>query len=179
MKRLLIIMSCVLLIACGSSNSKTASTEKAPVAPLSLSEKVFKIAEALPLSKDSATNFLTGLFIPGDSMKVTMDGDFKHFTGKDFSLVIYNPDSSVERVEMWPAHGTSLNIPLKELEVKLDSAWQEYNMRLEIKEPPPGVMGWYTDQQHRKKKIEVMGPVISDLAQNQEIREIRVVANDF
>ncbi len=173
MKRLLINISCVLLIACGSSNNNTNSPAKAQVAPLSLS------AEALPLPKDSAASFLTGLFSPEDSLKVTMDGDFKHFAGKDYTLVIYNPDSSIERVEMWPAHGTSLKIPLKELEVKLDSAWQEYNMRLEIKEPPPGVMGWYTDQQRRKKKIEVMGPVIFDLAHNDGIREIRIVANDF
>lgn len=166
----------MLLLSCGSNSSTEKSAANIP--SLTLSEKVFKIAEALPLKKDSATAFLSGLFIPSDSMKVTTDGDFKHFTAHEISLVINNLDSNIEEVEIWPAPGGYLHVPLKELEVRMDSAWKEWNMKLEIKEPPPGVMAWYTDQQHRKKKVEVMGPFIFDLANDSAIKEIRIIANE-
>lgn len=176
MKHLLINIACMLLLmSCGNSNT----SEGVAVAPaLSVSEKTFKIADALPLQRDSATAFLAGLFVPSDSMKVSTDGDFTRFTSHEVSLVINNLDSVVNDVEIWPAPGATLHVPLKELEVRMDSAWKEWNMEPGIKEPSPGVMGWYTDQQHRKKKVEVMGPFILDLTHDSAIKEIRIISNE-
>lgn len=179
MKHLLISISCLLLLSCGNSSNNN-SQEKAKVAPVNLSEKVFKIAEVLPLKKDSSLAFFSSLFSPEDSVKVTVDGSFKYFTGKTFALNFSNEDSIIERVEMLPVNGDSLNIPLKELAVKMDSAWKEWNLEFaEIKEPPHGLMAWYIDKQQRKKKISVMGPLIFDLERYDLIRSISVEANHF
>lgn len=116
--------------------------------------------------------FLSGFFTPSDSLKITRDGDFVRYTGKTFSLI-----SSVNEVQIWPASGQYLQLPLAELSASMDSAWQDFKIMPEAKEPPPAIMAWYTDHLHRKKKIEIMGPLIFHLSQDSIIYQIRIIAN--
>jgi hypothetical protein len=182
MKRFLINITCsLLLVSCtGNSTEKTGNTaETATVPSSSLSEKVQQIAEALPLKRDSATAFLSGLFVPSDSLQVRTDGDFKRFTGGNISLLINNLDSSIAYVKIFPATVEFLQLNLKELAPKMDSAWKDDNRFPEVKDPPLGVIGLYTDKQHRKKLVTVLGPSLAFISSDSVIREITIYANDF
>jgi hypothetical protein len=174
MKRLLMHMtwSSLLLIAC---NSNTADQPPADSARSSgLSDKILAIAAALPVKRDSADAFFAGLFVPSDSLKIAMDGDFKTLRSKDFTLVLLPGDSTISEVQITPVN-TSLFIPLKELVSRMDSAWEDTPEGPFLrKEPLPSVTAFYTDHQHRRKKIEVEGLSQQELARDSLIRMIRI-----
>lgn len=178
---LLIFTSFLLLAACGNSGTPTSEVKDSSTAHTTrMSEKIIAIADAIPLVHDSATSFFTALFVPGDSLRVTTDGDYKHFTGKDFTLVINNTSQdSVKDVTVWPSPGGVLQVPLKELSIKMDSSWKELpNGPIAVKEPPPAVIAYYTDQQHRKKKFVVLGPSGFNTTEEPVIREINISVDE-
>ncbi|MVT09579.1 hypothetical protein [Chitinophaga tropicalis] len=170
-----------LIVACGSSPSthKTADSSIGTTQDTRLSEKIMAIAEALPLIHDSAATFLPSLFSPADSLHVSIDGNYTHFAGKTFALVIENnPQDSVRDVMIWPTPGGFLPVSLQELGTKMDSAWkQQPNGPIAVKEPPPAVTAYYTDHHHRKKKFVVLGPSGLETAEEPGITEINISAD--
>ncbi|ASZ14116.1 hypothetical protein CK934_25785 [Chitinophaga sp. MD30] len=175
MRILIIHLACYTLLfsACSNSSKAPGHTDSRVKVPRTLSDKLLAIAAAIPLPKDSAGTFFSTLFQPADSLQITTDQYSKIFTGKSFQLEVNKMDDTVTQVTIWPTKEGGLPVSLQELAGKMDSAWQELPMGpFPVKDPILGVVGYYTDPQHSRKKFTLFGPDYHNLAAAAEIRRI-------
>lgn len=154
------LIACLFVMACGKAT---------------LADKVVIIAAALPIPADSAERFFAGIFDAGDSMQVKVDEPgFMRFKGKRYSIDMYNGDSLIDDVFIRP-EDDSLALPLYALGAKMDSTWHDTPEGPFLrKDPPPSITAYYTDGQHRKKKIEIDGISEAYMAQDSTFRYIRI-----
>lgn len=177
MRLLTVYLTCCTLLfsACGNSSKTPGHTDSSTVVQRRLSDKIMAIAAAIPLTKDSASVFFSTLFQPADSLQITTNEYFQRFFGKTLHLVIDKDQDTIKEVRIWLIEGRTLPVRLQELADKMDSAWQELPMGpFPMKDPILGVVGYYTDPQHRRKQLIVFGPDYHNMVQNPEIREIRI-----
>lgn len=149
-----VIITCCALIMLASCGHSTANKNNRAVDTISLADKVLTIAAGLPVEKDSADAFFSRLFVPSDSVTIHSENDFKEFRSRSLTLVLLPGDTAISYVNIKP-NGYDLHLPLEQLATKMDSAWRPPADIFLHKEPRPTVMAIYTDQQQRKKLIEI------------------------
>ena len=169
----------ILMIACAGHPSPpgTDTAAKPPDTKSSLADKVFAIADALPLPADSAEAFLTGLFPASDSMHVVKDNIFKRITGKTCVVSIADTGNArILRVVIKSSGNGMLALPMKEMTAKMDSAWRSRPSGPFPVEnaPPTPVSASYTDKQQRKKRISVAGPDETSTKESKEVPALTI-----
>lgn len=155
MKRIIFntILGAMVLMACGNGASHTE-----PVV-ISFSDKVAKLAAALPIPKNGIDAFATGLFTAADSVKVVVDGDMKKFDTKDALFIFNTAADSIAYVNILPSGALTAD----ELGAKLHVSFTEDKDDAGLVESPvPRLKASYTDSLHREKQIrlDVQGTAI-------------------
>lgn len=154
MKCFQVIITCCALMMLASCSHSNENKNNPSADTISLADKVLTIAAGLPVKKDSADAFFSRLFVPSDSVTIHSEGDFKEFRSRSLTLILLPRDTAISYVNIKP-NGYDLLLPLEQLATRMDSAWRPPADISLHKEPRPTVMAIYTDQQQRKKVIEI------------------------
>jgi hypothetical protein len=179
---LFLCLGFVLFSACGgntpAANTAAADSSQVSGAPfVPLSDKIFAIAEALPIKSGEADSFFSKLFSADDSLYVTkMHNNYTNYFGKNFSIHIADEGGEIKDAQIMPPDNALIQLPLKEMATKMDSAWKEpINGPVQMKEPPPAITANYTDKQKRTKTIRITGPHFDTMEENENKATIRTI----
>jgi hypothetical protein len=153
--------------SCGGSATQKNSVSAAVQASSSLADKIFAVAEALPLPEDSASAFINSLFTASDSLQVKKEGDNEYFISTTGTFSVRKDSGQVSGVVIERSEERALSLPLNTMSAKMDSAWRNAPDH-GFKEPPHVITAYFTDTRQRRKIIAVSGVTTSSIEKTGE-----------